>query len=66
MLQSQAAVYNFVEMVDPPLLEEVKQYVRRGRLELAGECGQRDMNLSSGEALRGRSFLAKVISRAGL
>ena len=26
MLQSQAAVYNFVEMVDPPLLEMVKKY----------------------------------------
>jgi alpha-mannosidase len=24
MLQSQASVYNFVEMVDPPLFEEVK------------------------------------------
>ena len=57
MLQSQAAVYNFVEMVDPPLLEEVKYYVRRGRLELAGGMWtEGDMNLSSGEAIT-RSFL---------
>jgi len=57
MLQSQAAVYNFVEMVDPPLLEEVKQYVRSGRLELAGGMWtEGDMNLSSGEAIA-RSFL---------
>jgi alpha-mannosidase len=35
MLQSQASVYNFVEMVDPPLLEQVNKYVRSGRLELA-------------------------------
>ena len=57
MLQSQAAVYNFVEMVDPPLLEEIKQYIRRGRLELAGGMWtEGDMNLSSGEAIT-RSFL---------
>ena len=57
MLQSQAAVYNFVEMVDPPLLEQVKQYVREGRLELAGGMWtEGDMNLSSGEAIT-RSFL---------
>ena len=31
MLQSQAAVYDFVEMVDPPLLEQVKKYVKEGR-----------------------------------
>jgi alpha-mannosidase len=57
MLQSQAAVYNFVEMVDPPLLEKVKKYVREGRLELAGGMWtEGDMNLSSGEAIA-RSFL---------
>ncbi len=57
MLQSQAAVYNFVEMVDPPLMEEVKQFIRRGRLELAGGMWtEGDMNLSSGEAIT-RSFL---------
>ena len=57
MLQSQAAVYNFVEMVDPPLLEQVKQYIREGRLELAGGMWtEGDMNLSSGEAIT-RSFL---------
>src|SRR5512133_1636083 len=33
MVQSQAAVYNFVEMVDPPLLEQIRKYVKEGRLE---------------------------------
>lgn len=57
MLQSQAAVYNFVEMVDPPLLEKIKQYITEGRLELAGGMWtEGDMNLSSGEAIT-RSFL---------
>ena len=58
MLQSQASVYNFVEMVDPPLFEQVKKYVKAGRLELAGGMWtEGDVNLSSGEALA-RSFLA--------
>ncbi len=57
MLQSQAAVYNFVEMVDPPLFDQVKKYVKAGRLELAGGMWtEGDMNLSSGEAIS-RSFL---------
>jgi alpha-mannosidase len=57
MLQSQAAVFNFVEMVDPPLFEQVKKYVKTGRLELAGGMWtEGDMNLSSGEAIT-RSFL---------
>ena len=57
MLQSQAAVYNFVEMVDPPLFEQVKKYVKAGRLELAGGMWtEGDMNMSSGEAIT-RSFL---------
>src|SRR5665647_188294 len=57
MLQSQAAVYNFVEKVDPPLLGMVKKYVKAGRLELAGGMWtEGDMNLSSGEAIS-RSFL---------
>lgn len=57
MIQSQASVYNFVEMVDPPLFEEVRKYVREGRLELAGGMWtEGDMNLSSGEAIT-RSFL---------
>ena len=57
MLQSQAAVFNFVEMVDPPLLEQVKKYVKEGRLELIGGMWtEGDMNLSSGEAIT-RSFL---------
>jgi alpha-mannosidase len=57
MLQSQASVYNFVEMADPPLLEQVKKYIKEGRLELAGGMWtEGDMNLSSGEAIT-RSFL---------
>jgi alpha-mannosidase len=57
MLQSQASVYNFVEMVDPPLFEKVKKYVSEGRLELAGGMWtEGDMNMSSGEAIT-RSFL---------
>jgi len=57
MLQSQAAVYNFVEKVDPPLLELVKKYLKSGRLELAGGMWtEGDMNLASGEAIN-RSFL---------
>jgi alpha-mannosidase len=57
MLQSQASVYNFVEMVDPPLFEKVKKYVGEGRLELAGGMWtEGDMNMSSGEAIA-RSFL---------
>ena len=57
MLQSQASVYNFVEMVDPPLFEQVKKYVKAGRLELAGGMWtEGDMNLSTGEAIA-RSFL---------
>jgi len=57
MLQSQASVYNFVEEVDPPLFEQVKKYVKAGRLELAGGMWtEGDMNMSSGEAIT-RSFL---------
>jgi len=57
MLQSQAAVYNFVEKVDPPLFEQVKKYVREGRLELVGGMWtEGDENMPSGEALS-RSFL---------
>jgi alpha-mannosidase len=57
MLQSQAAVYNFVEMVDPPLFAQVQKYVKEGRLELAGGMWtEGDMNMSSGEAIT-RSFL---------
>ena len=57
MLQSQASVFKFVEMVDPPLFELVKKYIREGRLELAGGMWtEGDANLSSGEAIS-RSFL---------
>ncbi len=57
MLQSQASVYNFVEKVDPPLLEKVKKYVQAGRLEpVGGMWTEGDMNMSTGEAIS-RSFL---------
>jgi len=57
MIQSQASVYKFVEMVDPPLFKRVQEYVKDGRLELAGGMWtEGDTNLSSGEALA-RSFL---------
>jgi len=57
MLQSQAAVYNFVEKVDPALFELVKKYVKQGRLELAGGMWtEGDMNMASGEAIT-RTFL---------
>jgi alpha-mannosidase len=57
LVQSQASVYNFVEKVDPPLLELVKKYVKTGRLEIVGGMWtEGDMNLSSGEAIS-RSFL---------
>ena len=57
MVQSQAAVYNFVEMVDPPLLGQIRKYVKEGRLEpVGGMWTEGDMNLSSGEAIT-RSFL---------
>ena len=57
MLQSQAAVYSFVEKVDPPLFRLVQKYVKEGRLELGGGMWtEGDVNLSSGEALS-RSFL---------
>jgi alpha-mannosidase len=57
MVQSQAAVYNFVEKVDPPLFELVKKYVKEGRLEpVGGMWTEGDENMPSGEALS-RSFL---------
>ena len=57
LLQSQASVYTFVEKVDPPLFEEVKKYVKEGRLEIAGGMWtEGDMNMSSGEAIA-RTFL---------
>ncbi len=57
MIQSQAAVYDFVEQVDPPLFELVRKYVGEGRLEPGGGMWtEGDNNLPSGEALA-RSFL---------
>ncbi len=57
MVQSQGAVFNFVEMVDPPLLDQLRKYVKEGRLEpVGGMWTEGDMNLTSGEAIS-RSFL---------
>lgn len=57
MMQSQAAVYRFVEQTDPPLFKKVQEYVKQGRLELGGGMWvEGDENLSSGEAFS-RSFL---------
>jgi alpha-mannosidase len=57
MVQSQGAVFNFVEMVDPPLMDQIKKYVKEGRLEpVGGMWTEGDMNLTSGEAIA-RSFL---------
>ena len=57
MIQSQAAVYNFVEQVDSPLFRKIQKYVAEGRLELGGGMWtEGDNNLPSGEALA-RSFL---------
>ncbi|MDR1525657.1 MAG: glycosyl hydrolase-related protein [Tannerella sp.] len=57
ILQSQAAVYNFVEKADPQLFELVKKCVKEGRLEpVGGEWTEGDANMSSGEAIA-RSFL---------
>ncbi len=56
-IQSQAAVYKFVEMADPPLFKKVQQYVKEGRLEPGGGMWtEGDSNIPSGEALA-RSFL---------
>ena len=57
MVQSQAAVYKFVEDIDPPLFQKIKKYVKEGRLEpVGGMWTEGDLNMSSGEALC-RSFL---------
>jgi alpha-mannosidase len=57
MLQSQAAVYNFVERTDPRLFAEIKKFVAEGRLEpVGGMWVEGDQNISSGEALS-RSLL---------
>jgi len=57
MIQSQAAIFNFVEKEDPRLFERVKKYVKEGRLELGGGMWtESDQNLTSGEGLV-RSFL---------
>ncbi|MDR2763462.1 MAG: glycosyl hydrolase-related protein, partial [Tannerella sp.] len=57
MLQSQAAVYRFVELTDPKVFELVRKYVAEGRFEpVGGMWTEGDTNLSSGEALC-RSFL---------
>ncbi len=57
MLQSQAAIYQYIERVDPPLFEKVKKYVAEGRFEpVGGMWTEGDLNLTGGEALC-RTFL---------
>ncbi len=57
MLQSQINIYKQIEKVDPPLFEEMKKYVREGRLEpVGGMWAESDCNLTGGEALC-RTFL---------
>jgi len=57
MVQSQAAVYDFVERQDPPLFTKIQKYVKEGRLEpVGGMWVESDQNMPSGEALS-RSFL---------
>ena len=57
MVQSQPAVYDFVKKNDPALYEEIKRYVKEGRLEpVGGSWTESDNNLASGEALA-RAFL---------
>lgn len=57
MLQSQAAIYNFIQKADPKAFSLVKKYVAEGRFEpVGGMWTEGDTNLSSGEALC-RSFL---------
>lgn len=56
-VQSQAAVYQFVEKTDPELFKKVVKFVKEGRLEpVGGSWVESDNVLSSGEALC-RSFL---------
>lgn len=57
LIQSQAAIFNFVEKEDPRLFERVKKYVKEGRIELGGGMWtESDQNLTSGEGLV-RAFL---------
>ena len=52
MIQSQAAIFNFVEKEDPRLFERVKKYVLEGRLELGGGMWTESIQvLTSGEGL---------------
>ena len=57
LLQSEAAVYKFVEEQDPILFNEVKKYVKEGRFEpVGGMWVESDQMMPSGEDLT-RSFL---------
>lgn len=57
LIQSQAAIFSFVEKEDPLLFEKVKKYVKEGRLELGGGMWtESDQVLTSGEGLV-RAFL---------
>jgi alpha-mannosidase len=54
---SQALAYQYIERLDPPMFERIRQRVREGRWELLGGMYvESDTNLPSGEGLA-RSFL---------
>ncbi len=57
MLQSQAAIYQYIEKTDPELFAKVRKYVKEGRFEpVGGMWTEGDLNLTGGEALC-RTFL---------
>ncbi|NOZ55408.1 MAG: alpha-mannosidase [Calditrichaeota bacterium] len=56
-VQSQAALYAYVEEKDPELFEKVREFVRKGQWQVVGGSWvENDANLPSGEALV-RQFL---------
>jgi alpha-mannosidase len=60
VLQSQAAIYQFIELTDPKVFELLRKYVVEGRLEpVGGMWTEGDTNLSSGEALCRSLLLAQ-------
>jgi len=69
MVQSEAAVYDFVEQVDTALFSKVRKYVREGRLEpVGGMWVESDQNLPSGEGftrslLLGQRFFQEKFGR---
>ena len=57
MLQSQISLYKYIKKTDPPLFDEMKKYVKEGRLEpVGGMWTEGDCNMAGGEAIC-RTFL---------